>query len=138
MKDWSHVDEIVELEIGKRAVGEKLIRKEGFLEGHFPGRPIQPGVLTLEGLIEVARRLIQETISTLQSDGVRVNLLRVEKAKFVDMALPGERLILEVVVARWDEKEVLFNGSALVGEALKAEATFVLSLFSNSHFIQPS
>jgi len=138
MKDWSHVDEIVELEIGKRAVGEKLIRKEGFLEGHFPGRPIQPGVLTLEGLIEVAKRLVQETIITSQEKGIRIDLLRIEKAKFVDIVLPGEKLVFDVMVARWDEKEVRFNGRALVGEALKAEATFVLSLFLNSHFIQPS
>ncbi len=128
MSSWSHVDAVLELKIGERAVGEKRIKKEGFLEGHFPGRPIQPGVLTLEGLIEVARRLVHETVSASQKEGVRIDLLRLEKVKFVDIVLPGERLIFDVMATRWDEKEVRFNGKALVGETLKAEATFVLLL----------
>ena len=130
MKDWRHVDAVVEIESGERAVGEKLIKKEGFLEGHFPGRPIQPGVLTLEGLIEVAKRLVQETIRTSQKGGVRIDLLRIEKAKFLDIVLPGEKLVFEVKVASWNKKEVRFNGKALVGEKLKADATFVLSFKS--------
>jgi 3-hydroxyacyl-[acyl-carrier-protein] dehydratase len=129
MNEWRHVDALLELKRGERAVGEKLIRKEGFLEGHFPGRPIQPGVLTIEGLIEVAKQLIRETISTSKNIDARIDILRIEKAKFVDMVYPGEKLFLEVVIAHWDDKEVRFNGKALVEESLKAEATFALSLF---------
>ncbi len=132
MIDWRQVDALLELKSGERAVGEKLIRKEGFLEGHFPGRPIQPAVLTLEGLIEVAKQLIGKTISTSKSNDTRIDLLRIEKAKFVDMVYPGEKLFLEVVVAHWDKKEVRFNGKALVKESLKAEATFTLSLLQPS------
>lgn len=124
------MDAVVEIESGERAVGEKLIKKEGFLEGHFPGRPIQPGVLTLEGLIEVAKRLVRETIRTSQKGGARIDLLRIEKAKFLEIVLPGEKLVFEVKVTRWNKKEVRFNGKALVGEKLKAEATFVLSFKS--------
>ncbi|MEE9611002.1 MAG: hypothetical protein V3W19_07100 [Desulfatiglandales bacterium] len=127
MKAWRHVDAVVEIESGERAVGEKLIKKEGFLEGHFPGRPIQPGVLTLEGMVEVAKRLVRETTRTSQKGGTRVDLLRIEKAKFLEIVLPGEKLLFEVKVASWNKKEVRFNGKALVGEKLKADATFVLS-----------
>lgn len=127
MKAWRHVDAVVEIESGERAVGEKLIKKEGFLEGHFPGRPIQPGVLTLEGMVEVAKRLVHETTRTSQKGGTRVDLLRIEKAKFLEIVLPGEKLLFEVKVASWNKKEVRFNGKALVGEKLKADATFVLS-----------
>jgi 3-hydroxyacyl-[acyl-carrier-protein] dehydratase len=126
--DWRHVDAILEMEIGWRAVGEKTITRDGFLEGHFPGRPIQPGVLTLEGLIEVARHLIAETERASRVKTTSPELSRIEKASFIQIVVLGDRLILEAKVTQWNGGEVRVRGWALAGKDLKVEVIFVLNL----------
>ena len=124
-------DAILGLVNGRKAVGEKLVKHEGLIEGHFPGRPIQPGILTLDGLIELAKHLIAEEEGVGQKVPACPKLLRIEKARFLEIVTPGERLVLEVEVTRRNGNEARFKGRALVGERLKAEAIFVLLLSKN-------
>ena len=134
---WCHVDSILKVELGRRAVGERLVQQGGLLDGHFPGRPIQPGVLTLQGLIDVTRHLIAETERAAQREPTAPELLKIEKANFVQTVVPGERLVLEVKVSKWDDREVRLRGTARVAETLKAEAIFIMVLHRHGTGITP-
>src|SRR5690606_34357768 len=94
------VDRVVELEPGKRAVGIKCVSiNEPFFDGHYPGRPIMPGVLILEAMAQVGGL-------ALAPDGsaeTRVPLFAaVEKAKFRRLVVPGDqlRIVSEVIRTR--------------------------------------
>jgi len=86
------VDRVLEREPGVRAVAEKLVSLgEPYLQGHFPGDPVVPGVLMLEMLAQAAAFLDEEDLG-----GVPVFLAQVVDARFKAPARPGDRLRLEV------------------------------------------
>jgi 3-hydroxyacyl-[acyl-carrier-protein] dehydratase len=128
MTEWRHVDAIPVLEPGRRATGERLVREGGLLNGHFPGRPILPGVLIIEGFLEVGRDLIATSQRAKGLEPTPSGLLRIEKANFVQAVVPGERLRLDVEITRWEGVEVRLRGTAAVDGTLKAEAIFVMAL----------
>jgi 3-hydroxyacyl-[acyl-carrier-protein] dehydratase len=128
MTDWWHVDAILVLEPGRRATGEKWVREGGLLDGHFPGRPILPGVLIIEGFLQVGRDLIAASQRAKGLEPTPSGLLRMEKANFVQVVVPGERLRLDVEITRWEGMEVRLRGMAAVEGTRKAEAIFVMAL----------
>jgi 3-hydroxyacyl-[acyl-carrier-protein] dehydratase len=128
MRGWRHVDAICVLDPGRRAAGEKWVREGGLLEGHFPGRPILPGVLILEGFLQVSQDLLAEGQRARGLEPTPATLLRVEKASFVRAVVPGERLRMDVEITRWEGMEVRLRGTAAVDGRLKAEAVFVVAL----------
>ena len=114
------VDRIVELEVGKRAVGIKNVTaNEEFFNGHFPGNPIMPGVLIVEALAQTAGIL---SIKTSGAENVAVFFLSIDKAKFRKPVLPGDRLVLEVEIVRKRANVTRCACRALVEDKLVAEA----------------
>lgn len=94
------VDRIVELEPGRRAVGLKNVTiGEGFFQGHFPGRPIMPGVLIIEAMAQVAGvALLSEARGT---DGKALPLFAgIDRARFRRVVTPGDQLRLEADVQK--------------------------------------
>jgi beta-hydroxyacyl-ACP dehydratase FabZ len=86
------VDRVLEREPGVRVVAEKLVTiGEPYLQGHFEGRPLVPGVLLLEMLAQAGGFLEAESLH-----GVAIFLAGVQDARFKAPALPGDRLRLEV------------------------------------------
>jgi 3-hydroxymyristoyl/3-hydroxydecanoyl-(acyl carrier protein) dehydratase len=86
------VDRVLEREPGRRVVAEKLITfGEPYLQGHFEGRPLVPGVLLLEMLAQAGGFLEPESLH-----GATIFLAGVQDARFLAPALPGDRLRLEV------------------------------------------
>jgi 3-hydroxyacyl-[acyl-carrier-protein] dehydratase len=121
------VDRIVELEPGKRAVGLKLISmSESWLQGHFPGQPIMPGVLIVEALAQTGAVLVMH-------DPANAELLpffaRIDSCRFRQPVRPGDTLRLEVDVTSFRPPVGKAHGRALVGDHLVCEAdlTFALS-----------
>lgn len=114
------VDRVTELEEGKRAVALKNVTSnEPFFVGHYPGRPIMPGVLILESLAQVGGILL---FADLGCKG-RVPLFGgIDRARFRRIVVPGDQLRLEVEVlkARGGSGKVV--GKAFVGDELAAEA----------------
>lgn len=96
------VDRVVELEQGKRAVGIKCVSiNEPFFDGHYPGRPIMPGVLILEAMAQVGGLALAPEGAAEAETKVPL-FAAVEKAKFRRLVLPGDqlRIVSEVVRSR--------------------------------------
>ena len=86
------VDRVLEREPGRRVVAEKLVTNgEPYLQGHFQGHPLVPGVLLLEMLAQAGGFLESEALH-----GATIFLAGVQDARFKAPALPGDRLRLEV------------------------------------------
>ena len=116
------VDRIIELEHYKRAVGLKNVTfNEPFFKGHFPERPVMPGVLILEAMAQVAG-----VLAFCSLGGRRGHLplfTGIDKAKFRAPVVPGDQLRLELEVTRRRGDRVWgFIGRATVEGKLAAEA----------------
>lgn len=115
------VDRITEMEESRRIVGFKNVTiNEPFFQGHFPGRPIMPGVLILEALAQTGGVLAFKSF-TATSRPV-VYLTGVERAKFRRPVVPGDQLRLEVEVLKKRPPFWKMHGRAFVGDELVCEA----------------
>lgn len=114
------VDRIVELEAGKRALGIKNVTvNEGFFQGHFPERPIMPGVLQIEAMAQVGGVLL---LAGGGGAGKLVVLLTIDSAKFRRNVVPGDQLLLEAVTVKIKERTGQIQGRAFVDGQIVAEA----------------
>jgi UDP-3-O-[3-hydroxymyristoyl] N-acetylglucosamine deacetylase/3-hydroxyacyl-[acyl-carrier-protein] dehydratase len=120
------VDRVIQLEEDKMAVGIKNVTiNEEFFQGHFPQRPIMPGMLQVEALAQLAGILV----SWSRKDDDSLGLFRaVEKVKFRRPVVPGDQLRLEVQVLRKRSKVAKFRGQAFVDAEIATEAEFTIAL----------
>jgi beta-hydroxyacyl-ACP dehydratase FabZ len=115
------VDRIREIEIGRRIVGIKNVTiNEPFFQGHFPGRPIMPGVLIIEALAQVGGVLCLKTFPALKNPAVF--LTGVDNAKFRKPVEPGDQLRFEVEVLKQRPPFWKMTGKAYVESELVCEA----------------
>jgi 3-hydroxyacyl-[acyl-carrier-protein] dehydratase len=115
------VDRIVELEVGKRAVGIKNVTiNEPFFQGHFPGHPIMPGVLILEALAQVGG--VTASLAEESTDGKVTYFVGIDKARFRRPVVPGDVLRLEMEAIYCRRGIYCFQGKAFVEGKLVAEA----------------
>jgi 3-hydroxyacyl-[acyl-carrier-protein] dehydratase len=118
------VDRVDELVPGERVVATKAVTiNEPFFAGHFPGRPIMPGVLIVEALAQAAGLLAVESLG-LSGSGKLVYFMAIDGAKFRTPVEPGVLLRLEVDFLQKRATVCKFAGRALVGDRLAAEANF--------------
>lgn len=119
------IDKIIELEPGKRAVGIKNVTmNEQFFTGHFPGRPVMPGVLILEAMAQVAGVLM---LSKKENVGKLAYFMSLDKAKFRKTVLPGDQLRLEVNVVKLKSKTGQVHTRALVDGQVVSEADLMFA-----------
>jgi 3-hydroxyacyl-[acyl-carrier-protein] dehydratase len=116
------VDRIIELEKYKRAIGLKNVtHNEPFFLGHFPERPVMPGVLILEAMAQVAGVLAFYSLGGYQ--GHIPLFTGIDHAKFRAPVTPGDQLRMELTVTRRrGDRLWLFAGRASVDGKLAAEA----------------
>ncbi len=118
------VDRVESLEPDARIVAIKAVSiNEPFFQGHFPGRPIMPGVLIVEALAQAAGVLAVQSLG-LANSGKLVYFMAIENAKFRTPVEPGVLLRLEVEFVQKRSSVCKFAGRALVGDKLAAEAHF--------------
>jgi 3-hydroxyacyl-[acyl-carrier-protein] dehydratase len=92
------LDEVTELEPGKRVVAKKHLKEdETWFKGHFPGHPIQPGVLTMEMLAQAGAVCV---LSMPEFKGRIAVFAGIDKARFHKPAGPGDTLTLEVEILK--------------------------------------
>lgn len=96
---------------------------EGFFQGHFPGRPIMPGVLIVEALAQAAGVLAVESLG-LTGSGKLVYFMSIDGVKFRKPVEPGVLLRLEVSFVQKRARVCKFAGRALIGDDLAAECEF--------------
>ena len=120
------IDEIVELQPGKRAVGTKNVAADAwFFQGHFPGYPIMPGVLIIEALAQTGAVVI---LSLPEHAGKIVLFARIDKVKFKREVLPGDQLLLDVDITRWRGKIGKGLAQATVNNEAVAEAELTFAV----------
>lgn len=122
------VDRILTLEAGKRIVGLKNITiNEPFFQGHFPGRPIMPGVLIIEALAQVGG--ILALLSTPENLGnPAIFLMGLDKVRFRKPVVPGDQLRLELTTLRRGKKFWKMQGQAFVDQTLVTEAELMAAV----------
>jgi 3-hydroxyacyl-[acyl-carrier-protein] dehydratase len=118
------VDRVEELIPDRSIAAVKAVSfNESFFQGHFPGRPIMPGVLIVEALAQAAGVLAVETLG-LAGSGKLVYFMAIEDAKFRKPVEPGVLLRLEVAFTQKRARVCKFAGRALIDGELAAEANF--------------
>jgi 3-hydroxyacyl-[acyl-carrier-protein] dehydratase len=118
------VDRVVEIVPDISAVGIKNVTiNEGFFQGHFPARPVMPGVLIIESMAQTAAVLVVETLGP-EAQGKLVYFMSIEGAKFRKPVGPGDQMRIHCVKQRSRGAVWKFHAEAKVEGVVVAEATY--------------
>lgn len=123
------VDGILEIEPKKRIVGVKNVSiNESYFQGHFPGRPIMPGVLIIEALAQTGGLLLLMEIPDRENK--LLYFVSMDDVRFRRPVVPGEQLMLEVTVLSWRSGGTFckMHGRATVNGELAAEGTVMCKM----------
>ena len=123
------VDRVVELERGKflRAL-KNVTMNEPFFVGHFPHRPVMPGVMILEALAQAAAILAFDNIDVRPDNKTVFYFAGIDRARFKRPVEPGDQLMLHVALDRIKSGIVKFTTDARVGDAVVAEAELMCTM----------
>lgn len=119
------VDRIIALERGKRAVGIKNITiNESYFSGHFPDKPLMPGVLMVEAMAQVGGIVVLTAEAHRNKLGL---FMATDKVKFRKMVSPGDQLVIELELVRDRSKIAILHGQTKVNGDIVAEADIIIS-----------
>ena len=121
------IDRVVEIERMKSIVALKNVTiTEPFFQGHFPDKPIMPGVLIVEAIAQAGGLLLLTEVPN--RDEMLMVFTGIEKARFRRPVVPGDQLRIEVVVKAWRVTAARLEGKAYVDGKVAAEATVTCRL----------
>ena len=118
------VDRVIELEPGRSITAIKNVTvNEPYFQGHFPGHPVMPGVLIIEALAQASGLLVQlsgDTPEPTRGSRMLFYLVKVDKARFNRIVVPGDQLQLKVTLKRMLRGMGLFEAEAMVEGTIAA------------------
>lgn len=123
------VDRVLEIEKGKSITALKNVTiNEPFFNGHFPHRPVMPGVLMLEALAQAAALLAFVTLDVVPDDKTMYYFAGIDGARFKRPVEPGDALILKVELDRMKAGIFKFKATALVNEEVAVHAELMCTM----------
>jgi 3-hydroxyacyl-[acyl-carrier-protein] dehydratase len=124
------IDKVVDMVTNQRATGIKSVSiNENYFQGHFPARPVMPGVLIIEAMAQTAAVLVVHTLGP-EAEGKLVYFMSVDNARFRRPVFPGDQLDVHVAKQRHRGNVWKFEGRAKVGDNLMAEAVFAAMILN--------
>jgi len=125
------IDKVVNVIAGESAIGVKHVSiNEHHFQGHFPKRPVMPGVLIIEAMAQTAAVLVVHTLGPA-SMGKLVYFMSVDSARFRRPVVPGDTLMVHVKKERNRGNVWKFEAQAKVGDKLCAEATYAAMIMDD-------
>ena len=122
------VDRVLEIVAGERIQALKNVTiNEPFFQGHFPGAPIMPGVLIVEGMAQTGGILYFHSLSE-EERGSLMYFMGIDNVKFRKPVVPGDQLIFSVEFLKQRRKVVKMKGTATVEGELATEAEFLATI----------
>ncbi len=122
------IDRLVDVTLGESVTGIKNVTiNEPFFQGHFPGRPVMPGVLIIEAMAQTAGALVMHSLG-FESKGRLVYFMSIDNARFRKPVLPGDTLYLHTVKQHRRQNIWKFSGAAKVDGNIVAEAVFTATI----------
>lgn len=123
------VDRVLEIDKGKSIVALKNVTmNEPYFTGHFPHRPVMPGVMMLEALAQAAALLSFHALDMVPDDKVVYYFAGIDSARFKRPVEPGDALILKVKIDRMKAGIFKFKAKAMVQEELAVEAELMCTM----------
>lgn len=120
------VDRVTYLEKGKRAIGIKNVTiNDYYFRGHFPGKPVMPGVIIIEAMAQVGGIMM---LSSQENRGKLAYFMAMNNVKFRKTVVPGDQLVFDVVAGRIKAKTGQVYGKAIVSGKVVAEADLMFAL----------
>ena len=125
------IDRVTEIELGKSIVGYKNVTaNEPFFQGHFPDRPVMPGVLITEAMAQMggimARLSVPEVLNNKEKDSIY--FISMDKVKFRKPVVPGDQIRFELTALRTGSRIWKIAGKAFVEKGLVAEAVLMATI----------
>jgi 3-hydroxyacyl-[acyl-carrier-protein] dehydratase len=125
------VDRVLEIETGKRIRALKNVTiNEPFFIGHFPHRPVMPGVLIIEAMAQAAGLLSFDALGAAADDKSVIYFVGIDNARFKRPVEPGDQLIMDVSIERQKAGIFKFKGVSRVLEQVVCEAEFMCTVRS--------
>ncbi len=123
------VDRVLSVEKGKTIQALKNVTmNEPFFTGHFPHRPVMPGVLMLEAMAQTAALLAFDTLGVTPDDKTVYYFAGIDGARFKRPVEPGDQLVMDVSLERMKAGIFKFKGVARVGTELACEAELMCTM----------
>lgn len=123
------VDRVLEMEKGKRIKALKNVTvNEPFFAGHFPHRPVMPGVLILEAMAQAAALLAFDTLGVIPDEKTVYYFAGIDGARFKRPVEPGDQLIMDITLDRMKSGMFKFTGVTTVDGSLACEAGLMCTM----------